>query len=246
MLSSEPARFLSWDSEFFGVRIARVVADALTPVTLAALMEWRRAQAVDCLYFLADPNQTASLRLVEQNGFYLTDVRVLLDCGSESVGPIPAGVRPFQEDDRAVLRAIARASHHDSRFYYDGHFPVERCDDLYDTWIDRSVDGFADATLVADVDGHAVGYVTCHREEGEGRIGLVGVHPAFQGRLLGQALVKAALNWFLVAGFERVSVVTQGRNTRAQRLYQRCGFLTRSLQLWYHWWNEPNHEGVQK
>jgi len=31
-------------------------------------------------------------------------------------------------------------------------------------------------------------------------------------------------------------VVTQGRNLAAQRLYQRNGFVTASLQLWYHRW----------
>lgn len=242
MTSSEPARFLPWDSEFFGVRIARVLADTLTPDLLAALMAWRRVQAVDCLYFLADPNQAASLRLAEENGFHLTDVRVTLERVSESAAPLPAGVRPFQEGDRAALRAIARAGHRDSRFYFDGHFPPERCDDLYDTWIDRSVDGYADATLVAAVDGQAAGYITCHRDDGEGRIGLVGVHPAYQGRSLGRALVQAALGWFSANGFSRVSVATQGRNARAQRLYQRCGFLTRSVQLWYHWWHDLKDE----
>lgn len=244
MPSADPAQFLTWDSEFFGVRIGRVLSDALTPDSLAALMAWRRIQRVECLYFLADPNQAASLRLAEENGFHLTDVRVTLESGAERADPAPAGVRPFQEGDRAALRSIARAGHRDSRFYYDGHFPPQRCDDLYDTWIDRSVDGFADATLVADVDGLAAGYITCHRDEGEGRIGLLGVDLAYQGRALGQALVKTALGWFSQAGFTRVSVVTQGRNARAQRLYQRCGFLTRSIRLWYHWWNESKDEGA--
>jgi hypothetical protein len=36
-----------------------------------------------------------------------------------------------------------------------------------------------------------------------------------------------------------VNVVTQGRNSKAQRLYERCGFLTRSVQLWYHRWFMP-------
>ena len=33
-----------------------------------------------------------------------------------------------------------------------------------------------------------------------------------------------------------MKVVTQGRNIAGQRLYQRCGFLTRSVELWYHKW----------
>lgn len=238
MNSAEPAQFLAWDSEFFGVRIGRVAGETLTPELLAQLMDWRLAQAVDCLYFLADPNLPGSLRLAEDNGFHLADLRLTLESSGELSKAIPAGVRPWQPQDREDLRAIARISHRDSRFYFDGHFPAERCDDLYDTWIDKSLDGYADATLVADVDGRAAGYITCHSDEQEGRIGLVGVHPDFQGRALGQALVKASLAWFAAAGYSKVSVVTQGRNTRAQRLYQRCGFLTRSVQLWYHWWNE--------
>jgi dTDP-4-amino-4,6-dideoxy-D-galactose acyltransferase len=201
-------------------------------------MNWRQAQAVACLYFLADPNLPESLRLAEESGFHLADLRITLESSDELPKTMPEGVRPWQPQDREGLRAIARISHRDSRFYFDGHFLAERCDDLYDTWINKSLDGYADATLVADVDGRAAGYITCHRDEDEGRIGLVGVHPDFQGRALGQALVKASLAWFAAEGYRKVSVVTQGRNTRAQRLYQRCGFLTRSVQLWYHWWNE--------
>jgi hypothetical protein len=36
-----------------------------------------------------------------------------------------------------------------------------------------------------------------------------------------------------------VRVVTQGRNVRAQRLYQAHGLLTRSIGLWFHRWSAP-------
>lgn len=245
MNTNDPAQFLPWDSEFFGVRIGRVSSDALTPESLAALMDWQRAQRMDCLYFLADPNDATSLRLAQDHGFRLTDLRITLESAlaePTAGSTLPDPIRPYRPEDRAALRDIARISHRDSRFYFDGHFSPERCDALYETWIERSVDGWADGTLVAEVDGTAAGYITCHRDPQEGRIGLVGVHPAYQGRALGQALVKASLAWFSAAGFRMVSVVTQGRNTRAQRLYQRCGFLTRSTQLWFHWWNEQSNE----
>jgi dTDP-4-amino-4,6-dideoxy-D-galactose acyltransferase len=82
------------------------------------------------------------------------------------------------------------------------------------------------------------GYVTLTLAPGgEGRIGLFAVAEAAQGRGVGGLLIGAALDWFVAHGAGTVSVVTQGRNVRAQRIYQKFGMLTRSLELWYHrWW----------
>jgi ribosomal protein S18 acetylase RimI-like enzyme len=64
----------------------------------------------------------------------------------------------------------------------------------------------------------------------------VGLAPEAQGRGLGRQLIQAAIGFFERQAATRITVVTQGRNVRAQRLYQRCGFVTESLLLWYHWW----------
>jgi len=44
------------------------------------------------------------------------------------------------------------------------------------------------------------------------------------------------MNWFADQNASNITVVTQGRNVAAQRLYQRLGFVTRSLELTYHKW----------
>ena len=69
-----------------------------------------------------------------------------------------------------------------------------------------------------------------------GQIGLVGVHPDARGNGVGAALVNAGLRWFGSVGARDVAVVTQGQNVTAQRLYQRCGFATSRIELWYHKW----------
>ncbi len=69
-----------------------------------------------------------------------------------------------------------------------------------------------------------------------GRIGLVGVATHNRGRGIGTQLVLRALDWFAGQDVETVTVVTQGRNIGAQSLYQRCGFIIQSHQLWYHKW----------
>ena len=70
----------------------------------------------------------------------------------------------------------------------------------------------------------------------ESQIGLIAIAAGHQGRGLGRLLVEHSLEWARHAGAQVMTVVTQGRNVPAQRLYQRCGFVTASFELWYHRW----------
>ncbi|HEY6323560.1 MAG TPA: GNAT family N-acetyltransferase [Thermoanaerobaculia bacterium] len=163
-----------------------------------------------------------------------------------TMGP-PLRVRPATGTDLPRLRRIAAASHRDSRFYHDRHFDRRRCDALYAGWIETSCADPAGVVLVAtaaaDPSASPAGYATAViGEDGEGRIGLFAVAPDARGRGVGGALVAAVLDWLAGRGADPASVVTQGRNVRAQRLYQRFGMRTRSVELWFHrWW--PPAEG---
>lgn len=245
--------YLEWDSDFFGCRIARATVDHLDRDGMECIISWCRAHMIDCLYFLAAGTDPGTVRLAEDNHFRLVDVRITLECNlkDEPVFGISSSrvgkVRLCTTGDVSALRAIARASHHDSRFYYDPNLSRTQANALYEVWIEKSCNGYADAVLVADIDGTPVGYISCHLEQGPiGKIGLVGVDQAWAGMGWGHRMVEQALHWFSQQGAERVLVTTQGRNCQAQRLYQRCGFLTRSLELWYHKWfpQEGNAEGA--
>lgn len=236
---SSLVEFLPWDSDFFEKRIARIIPNTVTTSEMESIFEWTVQQQIDCLYFLADPENHEATRLAENNRFHLTDIRVTLEKRETELKCVSGNVRRAQESDLPTLKWIARQSHRDSRFYYDNHFATQQCDKLFEIWIENSYNGFANQTLVAEIENNPAGYITCHLDETEGRIGLLAVHPEHQGKALGSALVNASLVWFASQGVNQVSVVTQGRNIRAQRLYQRCGFITRSIQIWYHWWNTP-------
>jgi dTDP-4-amino-4,6-dideoxy-D-galactose acyltransferase len=261
-----PCELLPWDTEFFGRRIGRVRGGRLSRESLARIERWVARERVECLYLLADPTDAETAPLAEAAGFRLVDVRVTLErrvpAGERRERSQPAAdpkvrVRPAAPADLHELRRIAAASHHDSRFYYDPHFDRERCDELYATWIEKSLGDPDGAVLVAELAAGAAagnenagaaagggpsvppcGYITVAiGPDGEGRIGLFAVAPAAQGRGAGGLLIGAALDWFAGRGADTVSVVTQGRNVRAQRIYQKFGMLTRSLELWYHrWW----------
>jgi len=240
MVANTICEYLEWDSQFFRRRIARANTSCLTEKLVVEIDDWCSLQRIDCLYFLASSTDARTTRLAQDNMFRLVDVRVTLDLhmGAACSGsPSLPRVRNAVERDIPALRILARSAHRDSRFYYDGNFPSHLCDRLYETWIERSCCGWAKNVLVAGEGGDLEGYVTCQiPNPGIGQIGLVGVGEKAHGKGIGRDLVTSAARWFAQEGIKNVSVVTQGRNVRAQRLYQRCGFVTRSVELWFHRW----------
>lgn len=242
MSGEEACVLLEWDSAFFGQGIARVVATELTLTEVARVRAWSREQRVDCLYYLADADDTQSTRNAEDAGFRLVDTRVTL---SRALGtleapgrpPAPVEVGPWSESDRAALRALSGTSFTQSRFYRDPNFPRALCDAFYQRWIDESCSGYAETVLVCRHEGQVRGYVTCHLDpDALGRIGLIAVSAEARGQDFGRSLLDASLRWFAGRGVERASVATQARNLPALRSFERAGFLTSAVQHWFHWW----------
>lgn len=241
--AEEICTFLDWDSRFFERRIARLNRPRLDEASVGATFDWCRSNRIDCLYFLADSDDATTSCLVEQNHFQQTDVRITLartlaehDLTTSLTTSIEKGIRLARPEDAGALRAIARIVHRDSRFYFDRHFERGKCDLFYETWIENSIASFAQAVLVAEVNENPVGYITCHLQDRESQIGLAGIAEKYQKMGLGGKLTEGFLAWSAQEGTRRATVVTQGRNVRAQRLYQRNGFVTESVKLWYHRW----------
>jgi dTDP-4-amino-4,6-dideoxy-D-galactose acyltransferase len=239
-------QLLEWDSQFFGRRIGRLAPGRLAPDLMPAIFDWCGANRIAGLYFLADADHCETARLASQHGFSLMDVRVTLEHSRlhGDLRPAPAGevvIRPFQRDDLPALRSMAGRLHQDSRFFFDPHFPPSRSRAMFEAWIEKSCRDERGAVFVAQFQGQPAGYIACrHADAQTGQIDLLGVDSPAQGRKAGRGLVSSALQWCAARGADRVLVVTQGRNVQAQRLYQRCGFTTASVQLWYHRWFEPS------
>jgi GNAT superfamily N-acetyltransferase len=245
MSSGAPCRFLEWDSAHFGKRIAQIEGKGLTAERAREIASWCESNAIDCAYLLLDSGDLPAISVAEDTGFRFVDLRLTLEQELKALpAPPREGIRPFGAGDVPRLCEIARQSHHATRFYRDAGFDRGRSDDLYETWIRKSCGGEADAVFVAAPDGTAAGYLTCHlAADGSGKIGLVAVATQAQGGGWGRALVQEGLRWFGQNSVGRVSVVTQGANVAAVRLYESCGFLTKTLETWFHRWFGRSGEG---
>jgi len=230
-----PAEILEWDTALFGFRIARVPSGTLTPESAAEIDAWCAREGVRCLYLLCKSEDLATIRVAEEHQYRLADVRITLRWQPEAPCIGPSGVvRPAGAEDLPALEAISRECYQETRFSNDPGFPGPLVTRLYETWTRRSLEGWADAVLLAEDDSGVGGYITCHKQGW--RIGLVAVSNRSRGEGIGRTLVGRALEWFRAQGAPEVFVSTQGRNARAVRLYQRCGFLLHSVELWYHKW----------
>jgi dTDP-4-amino-4,6-dideoxy-D-galactose acyltransferase len=222
--AANPPELLDWDSEFWGIRVGKGERSA-------GMGEWAAENTVGLMCLLIDSDAPAEAQAAEERGFRFMDVRVMLErhtisCGSSS--------RLARIEDLAALRRIAHSSHRITRFYADPSLSDDRCDILYDEWIRRSFAGWADIVLVAEREGKPVGYVTVHLNGTTSRIGLIAVSEEARGHGIGSELVGSAINWAHSQQAWHMSVVTQGRNIAAQRLFQRAGFITCGTGLWFH------------
>jgi dTDP-4-amino-4,6-dideoxy-D-galactose acyltransferase len=236
---------LPWDSEFFGVKVARVRGD-LTPSQLNRADDWCRREGVDVAYLNVPIEETATIRVAAELGFHFVDVRVVLGWRRGYWRPEPrisgTVIRPHRPSDVGTLEQIAVNAYRDSRFYVDDHFPRERCDALYAAWVRRCCAERDSTVFVAERDGDVAGYLA-HRVDpslSTATIALVGVAEGYRGHGIGVDLIGASLATCVALGVQRVQVATQGRNVAAQRMYQRAGMTTDAMSAWLHkWYRDP-------
>jgi ribosomal protein S18 acetylase RimI-like enzyme len=90
--------------------------------------------------------------------------------------------------------------------------------------------------LALDEQGDPCGYVICCRiSNGFGMIPQIAIHPSYQGRGLGNALIHRCLQQLRIMGFHAVSLTVTQKNQRAYDWYRRLGFRIRKLFGGYRW-----------
>ncbi len=229
-------KFLAWDSDFFGLRLARVVDAQLTDEHVRSIDTWAHQHAIDGLYYLANVDDIASIHVAEHHQFRLVDIRLTLELNNPPFTDTGSHARVAIESDLPALRQIAHQIHTDSRFYADLHFDRTRCGQLYEAWIDKAWRDETSTIFTLEHAGIASAYITCDIHDTHGEIGLFGVSPHAQGHGYGGQLLVTALNHFSTNHVKTVSVVTQGKNIAAQNIYIKYGFRPNHIQLWFHKW----------
>lgn len=224
---------LPWDSNFFGLHIAKAIVRSEKDVIALSRLEKKLKEHFDLIYIfsahgLEIPFETAQL----------VDKKAVFSLSSpEHFEVNPAITRwdsPIASED---LISLALVSGKYSRFKLDERLPVGSYERLYSHWIAQSVN----KTIATDVlcymmDSHPLGFVTLDCRDGRNAIGLVAVDEDHQQHGIGTALVRQAVSYVHDLKGERLSVATQLDNKPACQLYLKCGFSLESVHNILHWW----------
>jgi dTDP-4-amino-4,6-dideoxy-D-galactose acyltransferase len=236
---------LSWDSEFFGFKVAKLVSHRFDTAELGLHLEKQWERGVRVVYWGSDPADAMSQSAALANQGLLVDrktifVRKLEGCVVRTSRKYEAQPLPRNEwnDD---LASLAMQIGLYSRFRMDPHFPSESWQRLYCVWLKNSINRtIADDVLVVRESGLVVAVVTVRVRGNIGEIGLLGVHESWRRVGLGRALLDSAMCWFSERSLASVRVVTQGDNQSACEMYQACGFFVDSVENFYHFWRPLN------
>ena len=224
---------LHWDSDFFGLRIAKAVVALEEDILDLSRQEGNLRNHFDLIYIFSEPG----FEIPFENA-WLVDRKAVFSMSSPKnyeVNPsIASWNSPIASD---TLISLALVSGKYSRFKLDESFPAGSYERLYTRWIEQSVNkAMATDVFCYMVDDCPRGLVTLDFHDGQGVIGLVAVDEGFQHRGIGKALIKHAISFVHELKGERLSVATQMDNEPACRLYSGCGFSLESVTKIWHWW----------
>jgi dTDP-4-amino-4,6-dideoxy-D-galactose acyltransferase len=236
---------LDWDTEHFGFPVARIDAAASDGELQSALTE-ARACGYRLVYWSASHDRQAPSWLLTDFDGQLADRKMTFAQSLEAYEHAPIKSDDVtieliqQANPSAELVALAIAAGEYSRFALDPRLPHDKFESLYRIWIERSVSGeIAGAVLVACDSASPslpAGMITVKVTSGVGNIGLVAVAASHRGRGVGSKLIAAAHRWMREHGAKKATVVTQGDNAPACRLYERAGYAVEHAENVYHFW----------
>jgi ribosomal protein S18 acetylase RimI-like enzyme len=231
-------RRLEWDSSFFGMGIARYTLPGMDGGQAQEVEAVCRREGIDCMYFLVDPHDVASLESARTLMMRLAGIRIVFHLESlERYAGFRSGeVRPARAQDMPGLMALAARLHPTTRFFLDPGFDRAKAGELYSRWIERSFEEPGCMLLTAGEPGAPTGYCLSKYAENTSTLEMLGVDHGCQGTGLGRTLMSAGLGWLASKGACDARLVTQGGGPGLLRFYEKAGFVIESVGLWFHYW----------
>lgn len=226
---------LQWDSDFFGIKIARINPEIEENRLNEVLLELFRA-GIELIYF----NSALTL---SQNDYYdarLLDKRVTLIKEIKSDKPWHRNVRFYEAGTPTpemiqMSRRVARSS----RFFYDNNIPNQKVYEMYEIWLQKSVTKeMANHVLVFERDKEILGFATIKINEDKAVVPMLAVDSNHEGKGISFLLLQAVEGFLIKSDLKYLYSETQAKNLKALKVYERFGVKCNESHAVYHLWRK--------
>ena len=219
-------KYLSWDSEFFGLKIGRV--DVFSIQELDQL----RTRGYDLVYVFAkkqfDVANSSNILLIDKKVVFNKKISGIWNENNNNIVSVNRANNSIVD--------LALLSGNFSRFKLDNRLS-HKFKEMYKTWLQRSLKReIASEVLVYENEGVALGFVTINRNSSIATIGLIAVNEMHQGKKIGSALMRAVENWCIKCNVFEIDVTTQLDNKQACYFYERNGYSIKQIDYIYHYY----------
>jgi dTDP-4-amino-4,6-dideoxy-D-galactose acyltransferase len=244
----ERLQLLPWDSQHFGLRVARIVRADLDDRALSETLHLARRQDVRLVYWMTDRTRVVPETILRDHQGALVDRKVTFraDRGALAAGtgadvlPSAWHIEEYPEGRASAdLVDLGIAAGVRSRFTIDPRMPAGVAAAMFAVWMQKSTRReLADVVFVATspTSDRAAGVITVSERGGNATIGLMAVAAEVRGQGIGTWLLRAAHRWMVRRGAASATVVTQEANHGACRLYERGGYRVYQVENCFHFW----------
>lgn len=232
-------KYLDWDSTFFNLKIGRIdYNDKISKI----LNEISLNENFDLIYLFSktylNQEEIEMLRNIAEVKLVDKKVTFLKMLDNTKISKIHCNIEEVNEsayNERLYNLALLSGSH--SRFKTDVRFKSGSFENLYKTWLNKSLKGeFDDKVFVYMNNGNIDGFITLKIIQDSLIIGLIAVNEVCHGKGIGRSLIARAEHYANENGITKIFVSTQEDNTNAFKFYLSQNFLISAKDYIYHIW----------
>ena len=222
--------YLHWDSSFFHLKIGEIFCEKFEnnedscDYDLIYLKQYREEKCK-----IAGFEKT-----FEETKVTFSKTFTILSHPTLNFKTIDFDYSPQQNE---VFYDLAYISGQHSRFLLDPNFGKENFQKLYRIWVDNSITKkFADKIFYTAEENVVTGFVTLKKEGNAAKIGLIAVHPEFQGKGIGAKLIFDCESYCVANNIQQLLIPTQKENINACNFYLKLGYsVTEKIHIKHFW-----------
>ena len=228
---------LSWDSDFFNLKIGSIGVNELDSESMNVLEH--NKSSYDLVYVFVSQQSPFLGELVNRKlGLDLVDVKVTYSKAVEQHLLNVDTVRIF--NSRKVtkkLYELAIQSGEFSRFKLDPRFKSDDFLNLYRKWVENAAEEETNSLIVVNETKEGInGMITAKLNSVDAKVGLLAVDQKFRGQGIAYNLICYLENVLSSRDIKLLSIPTQKTNNKACRFYERLGMKVDKEETVLHYW----------